>query len=232
MNNNLVNGDNISKLPPHWGHPILPPNSVQGSLLFVVNPFVEPPQDSGNFRWLPMEDIIGVALTRLDFDEKKSEYHLYQAKGHLNNDGEWVYEWQVVGTWAALTDAVKEALEKLVYYEYIFDTSEENVLKVIGVRKDETRDTLCTISFTSKGEFDYAIEYLQTQINNINEDIATLRNDLTSEINRATERENQIEQNLNTEIDRATAKENELEENIEENRIEVGTYGGISVEDV
>ena len=193
-NNNILNEDDISVLPPTWQHPILPPNALQGSLLFVLNNFVEPPQSSANFKWIPMEDIIGVANVKIEYDEVKSLYTLYKTRGHLNNDGEWIYEWEVVNSWTSITEAVKEALENLVYFSYRYDTSESNVLKVYGIRKDGTEDLLCNISFVSKSEFDNAMTLINRQIDNINEDIRVLRTDLNSEIERATTRENELEE--------------------------------------
>lgn len=222
MNNNIFEGDNVSKLPPGWSHPVLPPNAMQGSLLFVINNFVEPPQSSGNFRWVLMEDLIGVANMKLEYNEEKSIYTLSKAKGHLNNDGNWVYEYEPVGEWVSITEAVKEALESLVYFEYRFDTSTPNILRVYGKKKDGTEDQICYISFATKQEFDLAIQNLQQQIDNIVEDIAVLRSDLQSEINRATNKENELNTKIENEIQRAVARENELEDLIEENRVIAG----------
>ena len=188
-----------------WQYNTIPGNAKQGSVLMTRNNILQPPFNQTDFIWLAMEDIIGTADIKLEYDEVENLYKIYKAKGHRDNEGNWSYDWEFVGDWAALTEEVVEVLRSLNYVEYIYDTSVENRLKVIGVDKDGTRVELCNISFTSKQEFDTAVE--------------TLSNNLNNEITRATNKETEIQNNLNTEITRAIGRENELEDLINTNKV-------------
>lgn len=198
-----ITSDIINQSIPEWQHPVLPGQAVQGSILFTTTDFTNPPQSQSNFIWMAMEDIIGVANVRVDYDDKENLFTLYKAKGHLDNNGEWHYEWEAVISWNGITEEVEQALEALVYIEYRFDTTTANRLVVYGRKKDGSEDIICNISYTTKEEFN-------TAITTLNNRCSTIETNLNNEINRATNRENTIETNLDNEIQRATNRESEL----------------------
>lgn len=214
MNGKIVSKENIAQTPPQWQHPVLPGNFVQGSLLLTVNEGIEPPQDMSNFRWLPMERIIGTADVKLEYNETTNLYTIFKAKGHLKNDDEWTYEYTPVGSFAGISEEVQEALKDLVYVKYDFDTTEANTLKVYGVQKDGQSILLTYISFVSLAEFNQAVANLTQSINN-ETTRATMRENeidlaLTNEITRAIARENEIAADVEAEENRATAREEEI----------------------
>ena len=188
---------------PAWQFNVIPGNANQGAILTTTKPLTNPPFKQSDFIWKPMEDIIGTADIKLEYSEEDNIYSLYKAKGHLDNEGSWSYQWELVGQWEPITEEVAEALRSLVYVSYRYDLSIPNTLKVYGIKKDSTEDLLCNIQFASSQYVDDAVDAVQAALNN--------------EITRATTKENQIETNLNNEITRATTRENELEDMIEHN---------------
>lgn len=179
MNGQIVREEDIQTSPPTWQHPVLPGNAVQGSLLFTLNSFINPPEDMSNFKWIPMEYIIGTADIKLEYNDELNEHSIYKAKGHLNNDNSWVKEWELVGKFYGLTPETEEALRSIKYVDFIYDTSIANTLIVYGVRKNGVQDILCNISFISAQVFNEAVTNINAAINN--------------EITRATNRENEIQ---------------------------------------
>lgn len=170
-NGQIVAQDNIQTTPPSWQHPVLPAPAVQGSILLTVNDFITPPEDSSNFKWIRMEDIIGTADVRMNYNEVENTFNFYKAKGHYNNNGKWNYNWTKFATIAGISAETQEALQNLVYVSYIYDTSIANTLTVYGVKKDGTQQMICNISFVSKTEFDNAIQELVERIEDIEEKV-------------------------------------------------------------
>lgn len=82
-----------------WQANVIPGNAVQGSILLTRTVLGEPPFTQEPFVWKPMEDIIGVANIKVEYDPITQTYTLSKAKGHLDNDNNWTYTWEVVGTW-------------------------------------------------------------------------------------------------------------------------------------
>lgn len=185
----------------NWQFNCLPGSANQGAILMTRNDILRPPFTQDDFIWVAMEDVIGTADVRLTYNETTNIYTLEKAIGHRNNNGEWIKDWYVVGSWERLSQEVVEILRQLVYVEYRFDTSIPNVLKVIGVKKDLSEVVLCDISFVSLQEFNQAIE--------------TLDDKITAETTRATAREDEIAEDLSDEVTRATQRENELQAMIE-----------------
>lgn len=139
----------------------LPGNANQGAILMTRNVIQNPPFNEDDFIWKAMEDIIGVANVRLDYNETENTYTIYKAKGHQDNEGNWQYEWEAFGTWNALTDEVAEALRSLEYVSYRYDVQTVNnvsTLKVYGTRKDGTEDLIANITFVKKEYVDQALE--------------------------------------------------------------------------
>lgn len=146
---------------PAWQFNTIPGNANQGSILMTRNDITDPPFNQSDFIWKAMEDIIGTADVKLDYDEETNIYTLSKAVGHRDNDGNWTYDWTVVGTWNALTNEVVEILRSLAYVEYVYDTSVANTLKVYGVKKDGTRTLLVDIAFATTQYVDQAISNLK-----------------------------------------------------------------------
>lgn len=167
MNGQIVSKDNIQATPPFWQHPILPAPAVQGSILLTVNDFITPPQDSSNFRFIPMEQIIGTADVKMIYDEVSNTFNFYKASGHLNNNGEWNYNWTKFATVVGISEETQQALRELIYVSYRYDTTIPNTLKVYAIKKDGTEDLLCDISFVSAAEFNTAITAINQRIDNI-----------------------------------------------------------------
>jgi len=182
---------------PAWQFNVIPGNANQGAILTTTKPLTNPPFKQGDFIWKPMEDIIGTADIKLEYSEEDNIYSLYKAKGHLDNEGSWSYQWELVGQWEPITEEVAEALRSLVYVSYRYDLSIPNTLKVYGTRKDGTEDLMCEINFVSAQVLQQAVDTLNTAIAN--------------ETTRATNKENEIAGDLTTETNRAVARENELE---------------------
>lgn len=193
--------ENQNSMIPDWQFNTIPGNANQGSILMTRNFLTEPPLSLDDLIWLDMKDVIGTADVKLEYSEEENKYLLYKSKGHRENNGEWIMDWIIVGSWEPITEEVAEALRSLVYIQYIFDTSTLNTLKVIGVRKDGTQDELCNINFVSAEVLEQAIQNLTSQIQ--------------AETTRATNKENNIESNLNAEITRATNAESALANNIQ-----------------
>ena len=230
MNNQLVSENNVSKTTPEWPRVNIPGNAVQGSILLTVNQFVDPPQDASNLKWLAMEDIIGTANVKMVYNEETNLFNFYKAKGHLNNDKTWVYEWTLFGKMAGISEEVQQELKNLKYVSYYYDTNIPNSLVVYGIKKDGSQELLCNINFVTPQEFAIAINNLSTRINdeviratNRENQIAS---DLSSEIERATDRENQIASDLSSETHRATAIENTLQNSINDVRENLSEYIG------
>lgn len=185
----------------NWQFNCLPGSANQGAILMTRNDIIRPPFTQDDFIWVAMEDVIGTADIRLTYNEKTNIYTLEKAIGHRNNDGSWIKDWYVVGSWERLSQEVADILRQLVYVEYRYDTTEPNTLKVIGIRKDMTQDIICNINFVSA-------EVLA-------EAVITLENKITAETTRATNKEDEIAEDLSDEVTRATTRENELQEMIE-----------------
>lgn len=202
---------------PAWQFNVIPGNANQGAILTTTKPLTNPPFKQSDFIWKAMEDIIGIANIKLEYNEEDNIFSLYKAIGHLDNEGNWDYQWELVGQWDALTNEVVEILKMLNYVEYKFDTVVPNVLKVYGINKDGTSDLLCDIQFASPTYVDNAVDTVQNALNN--------------EITRATDKENQIETNLNNEILRSTNKDTEIETNLS-NEITRATTREDELEDI
>ena len=170
---------NVKENVPAWQFNVIPGNANQGAILITRNVIGNPPFTQDDFIWIAMEDIIGTADIKLEYDEVANEYKLYKANGHRDNEGNWNYNWELVGTWEPISDDVAEALKALVYVNYRYDTTVPNVLKVYGIRKDSTEDLLCDISFVSLSQFDTAVQ--------------TLNNSISAETTRASNRENELQ---------------------------------------
>ena len=202
MNGNLKATD-ISQIEPNWNHPVLPGQAVQGSLLFTTTDFVEPPQSSNMFKWIPMEDIVGLGNIKLTFDSDKQVYTLWKTRQHLNSNGEYEYDWVTVGEWHALSQEVIDYIENANYVNYKFSFINNN-LKVVGVRKDDTsiEDTLLDVMLPTQEDFNNKV----TELNN---SITDVTNKLTTEITDRTNADNNLQTNINNEItDRKNADTN------------------------
>ena len=216
MNNKLVSNENITKTPPDWQHPVLPGNFVQGQLLMTVNSGDEPPLDPSNFKWILMEKLNRGVKIRLDYNEELNEYTIYEGHGHLNNDDQFVYDWEIVGKFEGLTPEVAEELRRLVYVAYRYDTETPNTLRVYGINKAGQEILLCDINFVSAQVLEQAVLNIN---NRIDDEVEILNDSINTERERAIIRENEIETNLDNKItverERAIERENQLEELIE-----------------
>lgn len=144
----------------NWQFNTIPGNANQGAILLTRNDLGQPPFNQSDFIWKAMEDVIGTADIKLEYDESTNIYTLSKAKGHQDNEGNWTYEWEVVGTWDALTDEVVQLLRDLKYVTYRFDEQTvDNIttLTMYGVKKDGTEDLITTITFVQKAYVDQAI---------------------------------------------------------------------------
>ena len=207
MNGNLKATD-ISQIEPNWNHPVLPGQAVQGSLLFTTTDFVEPPQSSNMFKWIPMEDIVGLGNIKLTLDTDKQVYTLWKTRQHLNSNGEYEYDWVTVGEWNVLSQEVIDFIENAAYLEYKF-SYENNNLKVIGVRKDQTtEDTLLDIMIPSQQDFN-------DKVSELNNSITDVTNKLTTEITDRTNADNTLTTNLNNEIEARSKEDHNLLEKVE-----------------
>ena len=222
-NGQLVSENNIQTTPPSWQHPVLPAPATQGNILITVNPFITPPEDSSNFKWLPMEDIIGTADIKMEYDDTRNEFNFYKAKGHLDNNGEWHYDWELFATVDGITPEAQQALQDLVYVSYEYDTTVANTLKVYGIKKSGQKVLLCDIEFVSVQVFEQAITNLTYLITAETTRAITRENELetaiTAETTRATTRENELETAITAETTRATTREDELALNLALNGI-------------
>ncbi len=152
---------NPSTLPPTWNHPVLPGNAVQGMVILTKSDFKEPPQSTEDFMYVLMENAFGVHDIRLKYDDAENKYTIQKSKGHMNNDGTWIEEWETAGTIVGLSEEAEEALRDFTYVRYEF-TATSTHLEVKGLRRDGTYDTLCSITFASQSYVDLAI----TNLNN------------------------------------------------------------------
>ena len=144
----------------NWQYNCIPGNANQGAILMTRDDIQRPPFAQDDFIWKAMEDVIGVADCKLEYDEANNVYNIYKAKGHQDNEGNWSYTWELYGSWNALTEEVAEALKALVYVSYDYVQTTENkitTLKIYGVRKNGNRDLLTTITFITKQYVDQAI---------------------------------------------------------------------------
>lgn len=152
----------------NWQFNCIPGNANQGAILMTRDDIQRPPFAQDDFIWKAMEDIIGVANCKLEYDEEHNLYKIYKAKGHQDNEGNWSYEWEQFGEWEALTEEVAQALKDLIYVSYDFvQTTVDGIttLKMYGIRKNGNRDLLTTITFVSK-------QYVDDVIANIKEVLA------------------------------------------------------------
>ena len=156
----------------NWQYNTIPGNANQGAILLTRNDIGQPPFNQSDFIWKAMEDIIGVANVKFEYDEATNTFHIYKATGHVDNNGNWTYNWEEYGSWDALTEEAAETLKKLVYVDYIFEQTTVGSIEVVtikGVRKDDTVDVIATLTFVSKAYVDEAIsalrEYLLVFIN-------------------------------------------------------------------
>lgn len=152
---------NPSTLPPTWNHPVLPGNAVQGMILLTKGDFVEPPQSTEDFMWILMENVLGVHDIRLRYNDAENKYTVQKSKGHMNNDGTWIEEWETVGTIVGISEEAEEALENFTYVRYEFESTTTSLL-VKGLRRDGAYDVLCNITFATQTYVDQAI----TNLNN------------------------------------------------------------------
>lgn len=84
---------------PAWQFNTIPGNAVQGSILLTRRDIGNPPFNQSDFTWYPMEDVVGIANIKLEYDQSSNYFKLYKAKGHINNKKKWTYEWEFVGEW-------------------------------------------------------------------------------------------------------------------------------------
>lgn len=84
---------------PAWQFNTIPGNAVQGSILLTRRDIGNPPFNQSDFTWYPMEDVVGTADIKLEYDQSSNYFKLYKAKGHINNKKKWTYEWEFVGEW-------------------------------------------------------------------------------------------------------------------------------------
>ena len=148
----------------NWQFNTIPGNANQGAVLVTRNDITDPPFQQSDFVWKALEDVIGVANCKLEYNEEYNKYTIYKAKGHQDNNGKWTYTWEQFGTWDALTPEASEMLRAMVYVEYRFYQTIESgvsVLQVYGVRKNGTSDELVNIRFSSQESVDEAIEALK-----------------------------------------------------------------------
>ena len=210
MNGNLKATD-ISQIEPNWNHPVLPGQAVQGSLLFTTTDFVEPPQSSNMFKWIPMEDIVGLGNIKLTLDTDKQVYTLWKTRQHLNSNGEYEYDWVTVGEWHTISQEVIDYISNAAYLEYKF-SYENNNLKVIGVRKDQTtEDTLLDIMLPSQQDFN-------DKVSELNNSITDVTNKLTTEITDRTNADNNLQTNINNEITDRKNADTTLQNNIDKEK--------------
>ena len=147
MDNQLTK--EYTQIEPEWGHPVIPGNATQGCILFTNSEMLKPPQSSTHMSWIPMEDIIGVASVKLEYDVEEDVYKLYKAKGHLDGNNHWTYEWELVGSFSGLSEDARQSLEDLVYVEYQFDTtSQAGHLIIKGKDKGGVWHTLCNVEIS------------------------------------------------------------------------------------
>ena len=226
MNNKILEADQISTVTPSWQHPVLPGHAVQGSILYTISDFVNPPQSQEMFKWIPMEQLVGVHDVRFKYYEQDNTYHIYKTYGHLNNDGSWTEESYDIGHFNALTDEVKKSLMALTYVDYKY-TFTDNTLTITGKNIETgTYDTLLTVKIPSMEAFDAAVNDLNTKVtveqtaritgdNNlqtsINQLSATvtdnyteLTNKLADETNNRVAADKTLTDNLNTEVTNRT----------------------------
>ena len=154
----------------NWQFNCIPGNANQGAILLTRDDIQRPPFAQDDFIWKAMEDVIGVANCKLEYDEEHNLYKIYKAKGHQDNNGNWSYTWEQFGSWEALTEEVAQALRDLIYVSYDFVEATEGgltTLKMYGIRKNGNRDLLTTITFTSKTYIDTTINNLRTELTNL-----------------------------------------------------------------
>lgn len=84
---------------PAWQFNTIPGNAVQGSILLTRRDIGNPPFNQSDFTWYPMEDVVGVANIKLEYDQSSKYFKLYKAIGHVNNKKKWTYEWEFIGEW-------------------------------------------------------------------------------------------------------------------------------------
>ena len=104
-----------NEMVPNWQFNVLPGNANQGAILVTRKDIQDPPFDQDAFIWLAMEDIIGTADIKLEYNDKTNIYTLYKSKGHRDNNGNWSYEWGRVGSWERLSPEVAKILRQLTY---------------------------------------------------------------------------------------------------------------------
>lgn len=151
----------------NWQFNTIPGLANQGAILMTRNNITEPPFQQSDFIWKAMEDVIGVANVKFEYDETNNKYHIYKAKGHQNNQGQWSYTWEEYGTWDALPEEVVETLRAMTYIQYRFVTQDvlgNTVLTIYGVRKTGVEDVIATITFTSKTYVDNTIDALRQNL--------------------------------------------------------------------
>lgn len=151
----------------NWQFNTIPGLANQGAILMTKNDITEPPFQQSDFIWKAMEDVIGVANVKFEYDEVNNKYHIYKAKGHQNNQGQWSYSWEEYGTWDALPEEVVETLRAMTYIQYRFVTQNvlgNTVLTIYGVRKTGVEDVIAIITFTSKTYVDNTIEALRQNL--------------------------------------------------------------------
>lgn len=85
---------------PNWQFNVVPGNAVKSSILLTRHSIGEPPFNQSDFIWKPMEEVVGTADIKLEFEPENQVYQLYKAVGHINPDtSQWEKEWIFVGSW-------------------------------------------------------------------------------------------------------------------------------------
>lgn len=87
--------DNINENVPSWQFNVIPGNANQGAILITKNSIGLPPFNQSDFKWAAMEDVIGVAAIKIV--PTLTTYEFYTAKGHMDNEGDWTYQWSKIG---------------------------------------------------------------------------------------------------------------------------------------
>ena len=191
--------DKLKPLIPEWSRPIIPGNATQGNLLITKTDFTLPPDSQELFKWVKMEDIIGVANIKIEFDnaELPTSAKLYKAKGHLDERGEWYYEWEQVGEWGTINRENAIKINEAKYSNYTIIVNDHQAI-LYGIKADGTQEQVGDIiNYTT---YDAGVQ---------------LRSDLTAEAQRATAEESRLDTKIDTETQRATAEEARLDNKID-----------------
>ena len=206
--NGKLKATDTAKLEPTWTHPTIPGQAVQGSILFTTTDFVEPPQSSNVMKWMPMEDIIGIGDIKLEFNEVTSKFTLSKTRQHLDSEGQYEYDWEVVGEWVSFSEEFIEALQKMEHLNYTFSFQANNLV-ITGIKKDGTVDTLLNINIPTQEEFDIEKEERQDAD-------SKLTDDLSAETNNRIVGDDTLTENLNNEIAKRESEDSNIKADMQQ----------------